>query len=196
MPDIWLVKLGTNLTKKEILALENATFYLPQGVIISTRRLFGGDILVDMASYPTPPILDDHSKARSSKNIRRNKKAPTTKHANNCASTLTLKAHVRQITMIPHPGYGCIITLDLGIPPNIQQYMITIGTFLDYSCLCFKEMVIKAFGKRGQWANCKHLYVIFTIICRLDAEVDDFIHAPSFSFNEVKHVLHNKIPRH
>jgi hypothetical protein len=145
--------------------------------------------LLIMASYPIPPFLDDHPKARSGKNIRRNKKAPITKHANNCTSPLTLKANVQQITMIPHPGYRCIITLNSGIPPNIQQYMITIGTFPDCSCPYFKEMVMKALGNRGQWANCKHLYFIFTVICRLDTEVDDFIHDPTFSFNEVKHVL-------
>jgi hypothetical protein len=114
------VKLGTNLTKKEILALEHAGFHLPQRAVISPRRLFGGDIPIDVALYPTPPFPDDHPKARLGKNIRRNKKAPTTKYANNCASALTLKAHVRQITMIPHLEYGCIITLDSGIPPNIQ----------------------------------------------------------------------------
>jgi hypothetical protein len=146
-----------------------------------------------VASYPTPPFPDDHPKARSGKNIRRNKKVPTTKHANNCVSVLTLKAHVRQITMIPHPGYRCIVTLDSEIPPNIQQYLIIIGIFPDCSCPYFKEMVTKASGKRGQWTNCKHLYFIFTVICRLDAEVDDFIHAPSFSFNEVKRVLKNEI---
>jgi hypothetical protein len=71
--------------------------------------------------------------------------------------------------------------------------MITIGTFSDCSCLYFKDMVMKALSKRGQWANCKHLYFIFTVICGLDAEIDDFIHAPSFSFNEVKCVLKNGI---
>jgi hypothetical protein len=118
---------------------------------------------------------------------------PTTNHANNCTSGLTLKDHVRQITMIPHLGYRCIITLDSDILPNIQQYMITIVTFPDCSFLYFKEMVMKALGKQGQWANCKYLYFIFTIICRLDAEVDDFIHILSFSFNEVKRILENKI---
>ena len=54
-------------------------------------------------------------------------------------------------------------------------------------------MVTKALGKRGQWANCKCLYFIFTVIFRLDAKVDDFIHAPSFSFNEVKRILKNGI---
>jgi hypothetical protein len=89
------VKLGTNLTKKEILALENVGFHLPQHIVISPRRLFGGDIPIGVASYPTPPFPDDHPKARSGKNIRRNKKAPSTKHANNCTSALTLKAHVQ-----------------------------------------------------------------------------------------------------
>jgi hypothetical protein len=74
--------------------------------------------------------------------------------------------------------------------------MITNGTFPKCSCPYFKEMVMKALGKQGQWANCKHLYFIFTIIYRLDVEVDDFIHALSFSFNEVKRVLQNGILRH
>jgi hypothetical protein len=95
VPDIWHLKLGTNLTKKEILALENASFHLPQCALISPRRLFGSDIPVDVASYPTPPFPDDHPKTRSGKNIQRYKKAPITKHANNCTSILTLKAHVR-----------------------------------------------------------------------------------------------------
>jgi hypothetical protein len=69
VPDIWPVKFGTNLTKKEILALENAGFHLLQRAVISPRRLFGGDNHVDVASYPTPPFPDDHSKARSEKNI-------------------------------------------------------------------------------------------------------------------------------
>jgi hypothetical protein len=94
VPDIWLVKFGTNLTKKEILALENACFHLPLHVVMSPRSLFGGDISVDVASYPILPFPDDHPKARSGKNIRRNKKAPIIKHANNCAFALTLKAHV------------------------------------------------------------------------------------------------------
>jgi hypothetical protein len=57
-------------------------------------------------------------------------------------------------------------------------------------------MVTMALGRRGQWANCKHLYFIFIVICRLDAKVDDFIYAPCFSFNEVKGILVNEILNH
>jgi hypothetical protein len=53
-----------------------------------------------------------------------------------------------------------------------------------------------ALGRRGQWANCKHLYFNFIVICRLDAKVDDFIYAPCFSFNEVKGILVNEILNH
>ena len=38
---IWPVKIGTNLSKKEILQLESVGFQLPQLAIISLRRLFG-----------------------------------------------------------------------------------------------------------------------------------------------------------
>jgi hypothetical protein len=48
--------------------------------------------------------------------------------------------------------------------------MITIGSFLEYSCHYFKDMVAKALGL-----------------------VDAFIHAPNFSFNEVKHLLERSI---
>jgi hypothetical protein len=72
--------------------------------------------------------------------------------------------------MIPHLGFGCIVILNSKILLKIQQYMITIGSFLEYSCHYFKDMVAKALGL-----------------------VDAFIHAPNFSFNEVKHFLDKSI---
>jgi hypothetical protein len=103
----------------------------------------------DFSSYTTPMFPIDHLKTRSGKIIQKNKKAPTIKHANNCGSSLTLKGHLHQVMMIPHPGFGCIITLHSGVPLKVQQYMITIGSFLDYSCQYFKKMATKALGKRG-----------------------------------------------
>jgi hypothetical protein len=151
------------------------------------------ELLSDLSSYPIPTSPDHHPKTRSGKNIRRNKNAPTIKHANNCASSPTLKGHHRQVTMILHLGFGCIIILDSGVPPKVQQYMITIGSFLECSCEYFKDMVAKSLEKRGQWANCKHLYFVFTVLGSLDSNRDAFIHAPSFSFNELKQVLESGI---
>ena len=95
--------------------------------------------------------------------------------------------------MIPHPGYGCIVTLDSGTPSRVQQYLITIGTFLECSCQNFKDMATKSLGKHGRWVSCKHLYFVFTIIGSHKFERDAFIHAPTFNFNEVKQILESGI---
>ena len=115
----------------------------------------------DLSSNPTPMSLDDHPETRLGKIIKRSKNAPTIKHANKCTSSLTLKGHLRQVTMIPHPGFGYIVIFDFKVSPKIQYYMITIGSFLKCSCQYFKDMVMKALDKHGQWTNCKHLYFVF-----------------------------------
>ena len=194
IPSIWPVKIGTNLSKKEILDLESAGFQLPQRAVISPRRLFETEELpFSLASFPTPANADEFPKTRSGKSIRRNNNAPNIQQRNNCASALTLKGQIRRVMLIPHPGYGCIVTLDSGAPPNVAQYLITIGTFPECSCVFFKDMVAKSLGKHGKWASCKHLYFVFTVIGSLDSERDAFIHAPSFSFNEVKQILESGI---
>jgi hypothetical protein len=58
---------------------------------MSLKRLFDGKVPFDMASYPTSALANDHPNTRSSKRIQKNKKVPTTKHANNYASIITLK---------------------------------------------------------------------------------------------------------
>ena len=98
--------------------------------------------------------------------------------------------------MIPIPALGCIVTFDSGIPPKVEHYSITIGQFPSCSCPFFREMSRKSLGKRGQWTSCKHLYYIFIVICGLDSESDVFIHAPSLSFNEIKHILESDLLSH
>ena len=50
--------------------------------------------------------------------------------------------------------------------------------------------MISKFGrKRNPYQNCKHLYYIFIKVLNLDPEVNLFIHAPIFNFNEVKLIL-------
>jgi hypothetical protein len=194
VPNIWPVKIGTNISRKEILDLERVGFQLPQRTVISPKRLFGMEELPsDLSSYPIPVSSNEHPKVRSGKNIWRIKNAPTTKQANNCVSSLTLKGHHRKVTMIPHPRFGCIIFLDSGIPPKVQQYLITIGSIPDCSCEYFKDMATKSLEKRGGWASCKHLYFVFTVIGSLNSERDAFIYVPSFSFNEMKHILETGI---
>ena len=197
VPEVWPVKIGTKLTKKEILSLENAGFRLPQLKEMSPRRLFQDRAAaVDLSAYPTPAYPDEFPTRRSGKLIRRNKKAPSTKHSNNCASALSLNAKVSKLCMLPAPALGCIVTLDSGKPPKVQQYYLTISQHPACTCPNFKEMAMTALGKRGQWANCKHLYYLLSVVCGLDSESDTFIHAASFSFNEVKRVLESGLLKH
>jgi hypothetical protein len=126
------VKIGTNLSKKENLDFESIGFQLPQYAVISPRRFFGTkELAFNLASFPVPTFADDFPKTRSDKSIRRNNNAPSTKQANNCASALILKGQICNVTMILHPGYGCIIILDSGAPPKVQQYLITIALSLN-----------------------------------------------------------------
>ena len=191
------MKIGTNLSKKEVLDFENAGFRLPQRTPISPRRLFGDQgNSVDMSLYLTPDSPDEYPETRSRKTIRRNMKAPTTKHQNNSASAITLRCRIQQVTMIPHPGFGCIVTLESGVVPNSNRYILSTSSFPECSCPYFKEMLAKSLGKRGQWTQCKHLYYVFMITCNLDSREHVFMHAPSFSFNEVKLVLESGILKH
>jgi hypothetical protein len=80
IPSIWPVKIGTNLSKNEILDLENVGFQLSQSAVISLRRLFGMDELpFDLASFPTPASANEFPKTRSGNSIRRYNNAPSTK---------------------------------------------------------------------------------------------------------------------
>ena len=190
IPAIWPMKRGTNLSKQEILALEATGFQLPQRQAISLRRLFGKHSGMHLlSSYPVPDNADEHPKVRGGKRIRRNPKAPTTAQAKNSASARTLTARIERVTMVPHPGFGCIVSLISEKEPRVQKYTLSILSFPTCTCPYFEEMILKSLGGQGQWASCKHMYFIFTVICGLDGKVETFLHTPSFSFNEVKQVL-------
>ena len=103
----------------------------------------------NLASFPTPAFLYEFPKTKLAKSIRRNNNTSTMKQANNYASSLTLKVHIRKLTIIPHFGYECIVILDFGAPLKVQQYLITIGTFPKCFCEYFKDMATKSLGKYG-----------------------------------------------
>ena len=74
--------------------------------------------------------------------------------------------------------------------------MLTLLSFPECNCPNFKEMKLKCLGKHGTWANCKHLYYVFTVICNMQCTSNVFIHAPTFSFTEVKQLLLSGILNH
>ena len=106
---------------------------------------------------------------------------------------MALEASILKVTMIPQPGFGCIISLKSKPSPIESLYQLTMSSYPDCTCPAFKEIMSK-FGRRGfVYKHCKHLYYILVKVCALDSEVDLFIHAPTFSFNEVRLVLEKGI---
>ena len=93
---------------------------------------------------------------------------------------------VTNVTAIPYPGYGVVIALDNG---KGKVYYISITDFPSCTCPSFVRMMSGALEKRLQWIYCKHVYYIFRYICKMDYKVDTFMHAPSYSYNEVMQVL-------
>ena len=93
---------------------------------------------------------------------------------------------ITNVTAIPYPGYGVVIALDSG---KGKVYYISITDFPSCTCPSFVRMMSGALGKRLQWIYCKHMYYIFCYICKMDYKVDTFMHAPSYSYNEVMQVL-------
>jgi hypothetical protein len=79
IPPLWPVKIGTNLTRPEILKLENAGFQLPQKERI-TPRLFNTSVTpLDLSGVDVPANPNSYPSSRQSKSTRRSATAPSTK---------------------------------------------------------------------------------------------------------------------
>ena len=57
------------------------------------------------------------------------------------------------------------------------------------NCPAFKDIISKFGRKQKKIRHCKHIHFIFVNVYNLDPDVDLFIHALTFSFNEVKLIL-------
>jgi len=107
---IWLVKMGTKLSKGKILVLEVVGFQLPKCKVISPRRLFGGKTGIELVrAYLVPSLSDEHPKNQVEKVVHENPKAPIIKHQNNCTLALILNARIERVNIEPHLGFGCIV---------------------------------------------------------------------------------------
>ena len=193
VPAVWPVALGTNLTKREILSLEEAGFQLQtRNFDMSPRRLFS-----DSPRAPphgenvslSPSDAEGHPTKRFGRTIKRVYNAPTVDHRNKWESARNVRAVVKSVTPIPYPGYGRIITLDSGIYPTQKTYQISLCDFPACTCDDFVTMSTGALGKRKPWVNCKHMYYVYRFLCRANTEDDKYIHAPSLSFNEIRQLL-------
>jgi hypothetical protein len=87
IPLVWLVKIGTNLTRSEIVKLENVGFQLPQKERIAPTRIFNTAAPpLDLSGVDVPANPDSYSSSRQSKTTRRSATAPSTKQMQMVAS--------------------------------------------------------------------------------------------------------------
>ena len=96
------------------------------------------------------------------------------------------KCQVTNVTAIPYPGYGVVITLDSG---KAKVYYVSITNFPSCTCPSFVKMMSRALGKRLQWIYSKHMHYILRYLYKMDYKVDTFMHAPSYSYNQVMQIL-------
>ena len=102
VPTIWHVKIGTNLTCSEIVALENAGFQLSQRERIPLNRSFNNFALpMDFSSLQVPKNLDRFPGTRKSKCVRRSNTGPSSKQLLSINSAMALEASILKVTMIP-----------------------------------------------------------------------------------------------
>ena len=194
IPTIWPVKIGTNLTRSKIKALENDGFQLPQREHVTPSQLLGNSTLsVDFSTFQVLENPDRYPKTRKSKSIQWSNSGLSSKQLLNINFAKAMQASILKVTMIPQPGFSCIITLQSKSCPTEYVYQQTVNSYPDCTCPTFKETMSK-FGRRGfAFKPCKHFYYIFVKVCVLDLEVKLFIHAPTFSFNKIILVLESGI---
>ena len=82
----------------------------------------------------------------------------------------------------PYPGFGVIINI---VSKEDITYRVIIGDIPHCKCPDFTKMFSHALGKKGKWVYYKHLYYVFRFLCKVDYESDKFIHAPTYTYNEV-----------
>ena len=110
IPTIWLVKIGTNLICSEIVALENTRFQLPQRERVPLNQSFNNFALpVDFSSLQVPENPDHFPGTRKSKSVRQSNVGLSSKQLLSINSAMALEASISEVTMIPQPGFGCII---------------------------------------------------------------------------------------
>ena len=151
---------------------------------------------MDFSSLQVLENSDHFLGTRKSKCMRRSNIGPSSKQLLSINSAMALEASILKVTMIPQPGFGCIISLQSKPSPTNFVYQLTVSSYSNCSCPAFKETMSK-FGRGGfTYKHCKHLYYILVKVCALDPEVDLFIHAPTFSFNKIRLVLERGILIH
>jgi hypothetical protein len=89
--------------------------------------------------------------------------------------------YVVGVRVIPYPRYGVLIYI---VSSEDIAYSVAIGKILLCTCPNFIKISYWLLGRKG-----KHLSYVFKFLCKVDYNSDKFIHAPTYSYNEVMQLL-------
>ena len=188
-PNIWHVKIFTSLLRHEVLALEDVGFQLQQTEALSPCH---GLLTITMFSIPhidfhVPLHPDAHPTLKFGKSVHCNLATPTIDYKNKWENAELMGSYyVVEITAIPYPGFGVLINI---VSKEDITYRVTIGDMPHCTCPDFIKMSSQSLGKKNKWVYCKHVYYVFRILCKVDYNSDKFIHASTYSYNEVMRLL-------
>ena len=189
VPNTWPVKIGTNLSRQEVLALKDVGFQLQQREVISPRRRLStiATLPIPQTDFRVPLKLDAHPTSRFGKTVRRNLGALMANHKNKWESVGLMDGYyVVGIIAIPYPRFGVLLNI---VSNDDIKYCVTIADMPHCTCPEFTKISSQSLGKKGKWVYCKHLYYVFRFLCKVDYGSDKFIHAPTYSYNEVMRLL-------
>ena len=163
------MKIRTNLSRSEILKLENAGFQLPKKYRISPTRLsYTSAPPLDRFGVVVPPNPNSYPSSRQSKTMRRSTTGPSTKQIQMVTSARAIDATILKVTMIPRPGFGCVIMFQSKQTSTQSIYQLTISSMPGCNCPAFKNMISKFCRKQNLFLHCKHLYFIFVKVSNVD----------------------------
>ena len=140
VPNTWPVKIGTNLSRHEVLALEDAGFQLQKREVFFPRRMFFtiATLPIPRTDFHAPPNPDAHPTSRFGKTVRCNPTAPMADHKNKWESAGLMDGYyVVGVTAIPYPGFGVLINI---VSKEDIAYRVTISDIPHYTCPDFTKM--------------------------------------------------------
>lgn len=130
-----------------------------------------------------PPNLDVHPTYRFGKFVHCSPTPLTANYKNNSENARLMDNYnVIGVTATPNPCFRVIINI---VSKEDITYCVIIGDILHCTCMDFIKMSSHALGKKGKWVYYKHSCYVFRFMCKMDYESDKFIHAPTYTHNEV-----------
>ena len=191
IPEMWLMKVGTNLTQIKVEGLESASFKIDDGeeTLDNMHQCFlvqGGLCQEQLGPWILRNIRPIVREEQSFRFVPQ----PSSKHFARMDWTKIIECTIVKYLKVPLPGYGIAYTVPTpGSIAKQQPYEVTIGDFQACTCIDFISMKASALGNgKKKWIYCKYLYFILQQF--LGRTIDDkFVHCPAWTPNKVKMLL-------